>query len=148
LFFVPQVLTDNAANCKSSWPKLEERFPWITCGGCVPHSLDLLSEDWGKQPWVKELICQTLAITRAVTSRQGLLAEFTDTLKGGRPQRPGATRFMSYFLSLQNAYANRDKYAALTLSEAWKVRKGLCAQNLFFVVPRWRVCEQHACATH
>ena len=98
----------------------------------------------------KELICQTQAITRAVTSRQGLLAEFTDTLKGGRPQRPGATRFMSYFLSLQNAYANRDKYAALTLSEAWKVRMSCAHSCLCFLwcLAGVSACEQHACATH
>jgi hypothetical protein len=116
-----QVLTDDASNCKTAWPLLEARFPWMTCGGCVPHSLDLLSEKWGKIEWVKDVICQAQAVTRCVVTHQSLLAAYRDQLHGKVPQRPGATRFMSYFILLQSAYESRDAYEKLAVTDAWKV---------------------------
>ena len=52
----PQVITDNVANCKSAWPIITKEFPWITCGGCTAHGLNLIFKKWAKIPWVRRIV--------------------------------------------------------------------------------------------
>ncbi|KAL3682809.1 hypothetical protein R1sor_000831 [Riccia sorocarpa] len=51
---VLQFVADNASANILAGKLVRERYPHIIFGGCVAHGLDLLMEDIGKLPWVKE----------------------------------------------------------------------------------------------
>ncbi|KAL3702481.1 hypothetical protein R1sor_020503 [Riccia sorocarpa] len=53
---VLQFVADNASANILAGKLVRERYPHIIFGGCVAHGLDLLMEDIGKLPWVKEVV--------------------------------------------------------------------------------------------
>ncbi|KAL3681771.1 hypothetical protein R1sor_024727 [Riccia sorocarpa] len=53
---VLQFVADNASANILAGKLVRERYPHIIFGGCVAHRLDLLMEDIGKLPWVKEVV--------------------------------------------------------------------------------------------
>jgi hypothetical protein len=56
------IVTDNAANMKAAWQKIEAKFSHITCYGCVAHGLNLLLNDLGKLTFVDNVISSTKMI--------------------------------------------------------------------------------------
>ena len=102
------------------WKLIEAKYKHITCGGCVPHCLDLLSEKWGKVPWVKEAICEVQAVARCVLNHQCLLAEYRK-IGGKMLQRPGETRFNSYFIACSDLVESREQLDSLYNGGVFKV---------------------------
>lgn len=116
-----QLLTDNASNCRAMWKLVESKYKHITCGGCVPHCLDLLSEKWGKVQWVKESISEAQALAHCVINHQCLLAEYRK-IGGKMLQRPGETRFSSYFIACSDVLGSREELDTLYNGAVFKVR--------------------------
>jgi hypothetical protein len=42
------ILTDTCSTMKAAWVLIEAKVPWITCGPCLPHVLNLLLKDLAK----------------------------------------------------------------------------------------------------
>ncbi|KAL3679407.1 hypothetical protein R1sor_022363 [Riccia sorocarpa] len=68
---VLQFVADNASANILAGKLVRERYPHIIFGGCVAHGLDLLMEDIGKLPWVKEVVNDCRLAQRL--SRPGVL---------------------------------------------------------------------------
>jgi len=55
---VAAVVTDNAANMKSAWQYVQQKYPHIFCVGCVAHGMHLLCKDLiTKIKWIQE-VCE------------------------------------------------------------------------------------------
>nr|VDC96966.1 unnamed protein product [Brassica oleracea] len=94
---VVHLVTDNAPNFKASGRLLTERYPNISWSPCAAHCMNLILEDVGNMPNVKE-------------KRQG----WREII------RPGETRFATTFISLQSAYAHKDDLQALVVDQEFR----------------------------
>lgn len=56
------VCTDNAANMKSAWRKIQEKYPEILTYGCVAHSLNLMAKDVLNLPTFSKVYTQAKKI--------------------------------------------------------------------------------------
>ncbi|MCO5561865.1 hypothetical protein L7F22_015490 [Adiantum nelumboides] len=89
---VVQVITDNASNCASMGKKLEAEFPFIVWTPCASHRIDLLLEDIGELPWVKDTLSQALSIVTFINVKVKMLAIFR-TYSDLELKKLSATRF-------------------------------------------------------
>ena len=71
-YSVVQVLMDNA--CRGSWPIIEERCNWITCGPCIPHVGDLEIGDICKLPRCKAHIQRAASIRNFIRDHSHVYA--------------------------------------------------------------------------
>ena len=71
---VVMVLMDNAT--RSSWPLIEKRCPWVTCGPCVPHVLNLLVGDISKLEFVKQTLDKGGKMRNFIRGYGAVLAAF------------------------------------------------------------------------
>ncbi|WZZ77530.1 hypothetical protein YC2023_098102 [Brassica napus] len=94
---VVHLVTDNAPNYKASGRLLAERYPNISWSPCAAHCMNLILEDVGNMPNVKE-------------KRQG----WREII------RPGETRFATTFIALQSAYAHKDDLQALVVDQEFR----------------------------
>jgi hypothetical protein len=56
LQYVVQVITGNAVNYVVAGRMLMQRYPSLYRSPCAAHCIDLMLEDMGKLPWIKEII--------------------------------------------------------------------------------------------
>jgi hypothetical protein len=72
---VVQVLQDGAN--KATWPIIEKEYPWIVCGWCGAHVIDLYFEDIGKMVFFKDIWGQGKAIVIWIRGHQAFAAKFS-----------------------------------------------------------------------
>ncbi|MCO5574047.1 hypothetical protein L7F22_027825 [Adiantum nelumboides] len=116
---VVQVITDNASNCASMGRKLEAEFPFIVWTPCASHCIDLLLEDIGELPWVKDTLSQALSIVTFINVKVKLLAIFR-TYSDLELKKPSATRFAAMWLLLERLYDVQNKLQKTVVSDEFK----------------------------
>ena len=99
------VLMDNAT--RGAWPLIETACPWVVCGPCGPHVVDLLMEDIGKLPFFKQLFSKAQTLRVFVRGHGHVLAAY-NTVKKTAIMNPAGTRFGSSVIGLQNLEKNRE----------------------------------------
>ncbi|MCO5572630.1 hypothetical protein L7F22_026388 [Adiantum nelumboides] len=116
---VVQVITDNASNCASMGRKLEAEFPSIAWTPCASHCIDLLLEDIGELPWVKDTLSQALSIVTFINVKVKVLAIFR-TYSDLELKKPSATRFAAMWLLLERIYDVQNKLQKTVVSDEFK----------------------------
>lgn len=117
------IVTDNAANMKAAWKKIEAKFSHITCYGCVAHGLNLLLNDLGKLTSVDSVISNTKLIINEIKRSPRLLAIMNTKAEKGTVEHtlklPVPTRWGSNVTSLNSMYLNKSHLQQLAVdSEA------------------------------
>ena len=85
---VVQVITDNAANYVATGRMLMDRHPTLFWTPCVAHCIDLMLEDIGKIPFVKDIVDSSKSITKFIynhSSMLSLMRRFTNNKELVRP---------------------------------------------------------------
>ncbi|KAL3683454.1 hypothetical protein R1sor_001476 [Riccia sorocarpa] len=77
---VLQFVADNASANILAGKLVRERYPHIIFGGCVAHGLDLLMEDIGKLPWVKEVVNDCKKFIKFIKNHHMTNAMFLDVI--------------------------------------------------------------------
>ncbi|MCO5614576.1 hypothetical protein L7F22_068859 [Adiantum nelumboides] len=116
---VVQVITDNASNCASMGRKLEAEFPFIVWTPCASHCIDLLLEDIGELPWVKDSLSQALSIVTFINVKVKVLAIFR-TYSDLELKKPSATLFAAMWLLLERLYDVQNKLQKTVVSDEFK----------------------------
>jgi hypothetical protein len=118
--YVVQVIMDNAANYVVAGRMLMERYPSLYWSPCVAHCIDLMLEDMGKLPWIKEIIDSTRSVTIYIyiyhTFVLSLMRQFTENKE---LVRPTITRFATSFISLQSFLNSMLELQRMFLSNEW-----------------------------
>ncbi|MCO5587862.1 hypothetical protein L7F22_041814 [Adiantum nelumboides] len=116
---VVQVITDNASNCASMGRKLEAEFPFIVWTPCASHCIDLLLEDIGELPWVKDTLSQALSVVTFINVKVNVLA-ILRTYSDLELKKPSATRFAAMWLLLERLYGVQNKLQKTVVSDEFK----------------------------
>lgn len=78
-----------------------ERYPSLYWSSCAAHCIDLMLEDMGKLPWIKEIIDSTCSVTKYIYNHTFFLS-LVRLFTGDRELVcPRVTRFATSFISLQ-----------------------------------------------
>ena len=113
-----QVVTDNASNCQAMGRMVEAEFPKIVWTPCASHCLDLLMEDMGKLPWMKEVVGEALSIVTFFTTKHKVLSMYRSHSKL-ELKKPSSTRFAYIWLLLERLYDVKSALRQTVVSTMW-----------------------------
>eukprot|EP00253_Pinus_taeda_P032037 PITA_32037 len=117
---VVQVITDNATNYVAAGRMLMDRYPTLFWTPCVAHCIDLMLEDIGKIPFVKDIVDSSKSITKFIynhTSVVSLMRRFTNNKE---LVCPAITRFAISFISLQSLLNSMWDVKRMFPSKEWR----------------------------
>jgi hypothetical protein len=107
--YVVQVITDNAANYVVAGRMLMQRYPSLYWSPCAAHCIDLMLEDMGKLPWIKEFIDSSRSVTKSIYNHTYIITH--ETIH--REQRVGASRNHTFCHHLHFSSVAPQKYVGL-----------------------------------
>ncbi|KAL3694547.1 hypothetical protein R1sor_008198 [Riccia sorocarpa] len=117
---VLQFVADNASANILAGKLVRERYPHIIFGGCVAHGLDLLMEDIGKLPWVKEVVNDCKSFIKFIKNHHMTNAMFLDFFSNGATLlKPAATRFATNIIMLERAWTSSSSLRRMVISDRW-----------------------------
>ncbi|KAL3697302.1 hypothetical protein R1sor_011378 [Riccia sorocarpa] len=117
---VLQFVADNASANILAGKLVRERYPHIIFGGCVAHGLDLLMEDIGKLPWVKEVVNDCKSFIKFIKNHHMTNAMFLDFFSNGATLlKPAATRFATNVIMLDRAWTLSSSLRRMVISDRW-----------------------------
>ncbi|CAH9078429.1 unnamed protein product [Cuscuta epithymum] len=105
---VVQVVTDNATNNVLAAKYLKEKRPHIFWIGCAAHTIDLMLEGISKLARFKKVIDQAKSLTIFIYAHHKTLAMMRAFTKKRDIVRPGITRFVTCFLTLQSLLEKKN----------------------------------------
>jgi hypothetical protein len=117
--YVVQVITDNAANYVVAGRMLMERYPSLYWSPCAAHCIDLMLEDMGKLPWIKEIIDSARSVTKYIYNHTFVLSLMRQFTGNKELVRPAITRFATTFISLQSLLKSMLDLQRMFLSNEW-----------------------------
>jgi hypothetical protein len=117
--YVVQVITDNAANYVAAGRMLMERYPSLFWSPCAAHCIDLMLEDIGKLPWIKEIIETARSVTKYIYNHTFVLSLMRQFTGNKELVRPAITRFATTFISLQSLLQSMLDLQRMFLSDEW-----------------------------
>ena len=117
--YVVQVITDNAANYVAAGRMLMDRYPSLYWTPCAAHCIDLMLEDIGKLPWIKEIIDSARGVTKYIYNHTFVLSLMRRFTGDRELVRPGITRFATSFISLQSLLKSMLDLQRMFLSDEW-----------------------------
>jgi Protein of unknown function (DUF 659)/BED zinc finger len=116
---VVQVITDNAANYVAAGRMLMDRHPTLFWTPCAAHCIDLMLEDIGKIPFVKDIVDSSRSITKFIYNHTYVLSLMRRYTNNKELVRPAITRFATSFISLQSLLNSMWDVKRMFLSEDW-----------------------------
>jgi hypothetical protein len=113
---VRAVVTDNAANMKNAWRKLEGSNRGLICNGCATHVMNLLMKDVFKLEYFDWVLARAKTLTTFIKQRHALLDRFRNMQKSlkGRGERrralslPVSTRWYTCEACIRSVVDNRN----------------------------------------
>jgi hypothetical protein len=96
-----------------------QRYPSLYWSPCAAHCIDLMLEDMGKLPWIKEIIDSARSVTKYIYNHTfvlSLMRQFTGNIE---LVHPAITRFATNFISLQSLLNSRLELQRMFLSNEW-----------------------------
>ncbi|KAI8543162.1 hypothetical protein RHMOL_Rhmol08G0196200 [Rhododendron molle] len=120
---VVQVVKDNASNNMAAADLLKIKRPNIFWTSCGTHTINLMLEGIGKQSKFKGIIDKAKAFTIFVYAHHNTLAMMRKYTKRRDIVRPGVTRFVTAFLTLQSLMEKKQELRAMFSGEAWDKSK-------------------------
>ncbi|KAL3690270.1 hypothetical protein R1sor_016579 [Riccia sorocarpa] len=117
---VLQFVADNAACNILAGKLVRKRFPHVVFGGCVAHGIDLLFEDIGKLPWVKDVVQECRAMVSFIKNHHIPHTMFLDHFSNGAALlKPNITRFATNVIMLDRAWYLAECLRQMVVSERW-----------------------------
>eukprot|EP00253_Pinus_taeda_P027205 PITA_27205 len=117
---VVQVITDNAANYVAAGKMLMERYPNLFWTRCAAHCIDLMLEDIGKIPTVRDIVESSKSITKFIYNHSSVLSLMRKFTNNKELVRPAITRFATTFISLQSLLNSMWDVKSMFLSTEWR----------------------------
>eukprot|EP00253_Pinus_taeda_P014820 PITA_14820 len=114
-----QVITDNAANYVSAGKLLMERYPNLFWTPYVAHCIDLMLEDIGKVPIMRDIVESSRSITKYIYNHASVLSLMRKFTKNKESVRPAITRFATTSISLQPLLNSMWNVTSMFLSPDW-----------------------------
>jgi hypothetical protein len=102
--YVVQVITDNATNYVVVGKLLMERYRTLYWTPCVARCIDLMLEDMGKIPWIKEIVESTRSVTKYIYNHTYVLTLMRQFIGNKELVHPAITRFATSFIALQSLH--------------------------------------------
>jgi hypothetical protein len=99
---VVQVITDNASNYVAAGRMLMQRCPTLFWTPCVAHCIDLILEDMGKIPYIRDIVDSAKSITKFTYNHASVLSLMRRFTNNRELVRPAITRFATSFISLRS----------------------------------------------
>eukprot|EP00253_Pinus_taeda_P002444 PITA_02444 len=87
---------------------------------CVAICIDLMLEDIGKIPFVKDIVDSSKSITKFIYNHTSVLSLMREFTKNKELVRPAITRFATSFISLQSLLNSMWDVKRMFLSEEWR----------------------------
>ncbi|XP_039688054.1 uncharacterized protein [Medicago truncatula] len=116
---VVQIVTDNAANYVAAGRLLEKEFPGLYWSPCATHCINLMFQDIGKLPEVKEAIPHATNVTKYVYNHCYPLYLMRKFTHGREILCPAPTRFATNFIALQSILSQKNALRAMVTSQEW-----------------------------
>jgi hypothetical protein len=116
---VVQVITDNVANYVVAGRMLMQRYPTLFWTPCVAHCIDLILEDMGKIPYIRDIIESARSITKFIYNHAFVLSLMRRFTNNRELVRPAITCFATSFISLQSLLACMWEVKRMFLSDEW-----------------------------
>jgi hypothetical protein len=117
--YVVQVITDNVVNYVIVGRMLMERYPSLYWSPCATHCIDLMLEDMGKLPWIKEIIDSTWSVTKYIYNHTFVLSLMRQFTGNKELVHPAITCFTTSFISLQSLLNSMLELQRMFLSNEW-----------------------------
>eukprot|EP00253_Pinus_taeda_P010485 PITA_10485 len=117
---VVQVIMDNAANYVAAGRMLMDRHPNLFWTPCAAHCIDLILEDIGKIPFVKDIVDSSKSITKFIYNHTSVLSLMRTFTNNKELVCPAITWFATSFISLQPLLNSMWDVKRMFLSEEWR----------------------------
>jgi hypothetical protein len=121
LQYVVQVITNNVANYVVAGRMLTQRYPSLYWSPYAAHCIDLMLEDMGKLPWIKEIIDSARSVTKYIYNHTFVLSLMIQFTGNRELVCPTITRFATSFISLQSLLNSMLELQRMFLSNEWVV---------------------------
>jgi hypothetical protein len=97
---VVQICSDNANAMLGAMNEVVREYPHIYKQGCAAHIMDLLLEDWGKEPLFKDLIVKAKRVCIFIRNHHVTMALFRQFSPKLSIIMPAKTRFGCHYLMI------------------------------------------------
>jgi len=115
---VIQIVTDNASNNMAAANIMQLKRPSIFWTSCAAHTVNLMLGDIAKIKPIRNAIVNGRSVSVFIYSHTITLSLMRDIAKGDL-LRPGATRFVTVFLSLNSMREKRKELKEMFTCERW-----------------------------
>eukprot|EP00253_Pinus_taeda_P022828 PITA_22828 len=116
---VVQVITNNAANYVAAGRMFMDRHPTFYWTACAAHCIDLMLEDIGKIPFVKDIVDSSKSITKFIYNHTSVLSLMRRFTNNKELVRRAITRFATIFISLQSLLNSMWDVKRMFISKEW-----------------------------
>lgn len=140
---VIQVVTDNVTNNMEAREMLKLKRPNVFWTSCSSYTLNLMLQEIGNQPKFKVIIEKAKALTIFIYAHHKTLALMRKFTKERDIVRPGVTKFVTSFLTLQSLMEKKNELKTMVISDAWdqcrhsKSKKGKAAYSTTLSMNFW-----------
>ncbi|CAN1317604.1 hypothetical protein LINPERPRIM_LOCUS30494, partial [Linum perenne] len=111
------VVTYNAANYKACGKIIHNTYPHIYWFPCAAHCLNLILKDFASLDHIAKLFDKASKITVFVYNHQKILNWLKERPNWKEIVRPGATRFVTHFITLNSIHEHKLDLQLLVVSE-------------------------------
>ncbi|KAH6823140.1 hypothetical protein C2S53_011313 [Perilla frutescens var. hirtella] len=120
---IVQVVTDNASNYVKAGKILMDERPHLYWTPCTAHCLDLILEDIGKLPRIKNALKKCIFINGYIYNHVSLVNMMRRFTNQKNLHRPAVTRFATSFITLSQYHKQKNNLRKMVTSEEWSCSK-------------------------
>ncbi|GER42567.1 hAT transposon superfamily [Striga asiatica] len=117
---VIQVVTDNASAMVLAGKLLQDKRPHLFWTPCAAHCVDLILEDIGKLPYIKDTLKKAMSVNAYVYVHSGVVNTLRHFTGEKELVRAGVTRFATAFLTLERMQILKEKLRDMFRSRQWE----------------------------
>jgi len=140
---VVQVITYNGSNYVLAGKLLQEKRSHLYWISCAAHCIDLMIEDIGKLPLIKNTIQRGVSLVGFIYSHSSSLSLLRQFTNKRELVRHAVTRFTTSYLSLQRLHKKKGNLRKMFTSDEWsnnklsKEAKGKEATKIVLIPSFW-----------
>jgi hypothetical protein len=116
---VVQVITDNTANYVAAGRMLMQRYPTLFWTPCAAHCIDLILEDMGKIPYIRDIVELTKSITKFIYNHASVLSLMRRFTNNRELVHLAITCFATSFISLRSILVCMRDLKTMFVSDEW-----------------------------
>lgn len=116
---VIQVVTDNGPNYIMAGKLLMAKRPHLYWIPCVTHCIDLMLEDIGEIPRIKNVLKKSMFITGYIYNHVDVLKMMRRFTNQKNLHEPAITRFTTSFITLLSIYKQNYNLRKMVTSQEW-----------------------------